>query len=50
LLLQVLDMLSPDMPLGLVVAPLQKMMRERVHARKQAQLVRSLNRAQYQVR
>ena len=46
--LKVLDMLSPDMPLAVALAPLQKVVRERVHLRKEAQLVRSLHRAQYQ--
>ena len=42
---RVLDALAEDMPLALAVDTLARMMRERLHRRRQGQIVRNLHRA-----
>jgi len=45
---QVLDSLSADTPLELAVAPLQRILRERMHLRYESQMMRALHKAKYQ--
>lgn len=47
--MQVLDSLSADTPLELAVAPLQRILRERMHLRYESQMMRALHKAKYQV-